>query len=59
MLVIENYKSVATFLNNINALNLAGAIDRSVGQRCDGLLSAHATASVNWSVLTQRWPNKM
>jgi hypothetical protein len=29
-LAIENYKSFATFLNSIDALNLAGAIDRSV-----------------------------
>jgi hypothetical protein len=30
---------------NINALNLAGAIDKSVGTS-DGLLSAHATVSM-------------
>ena len=41
-LAIENYKSFATFLNNIDALNLAAAIDRSVG-KSDGLLSAHFT----------------
>ena len=43
-LAIEKYKSFGTFLN-IDALNLAGAIDRSVG-KSDGLLSAHATVSV-------------
>ena len=57
-LAIENYKSVAAFLNNVDALNLAGAIDRSVG-KSDGLLSAHATVRVNRSDLAQRWPNKM
>ena len=57
-LAIKNYKSFATFLNNIYALNLAGAIDRSVGKG-DGLLSAHATVSVNRSDLKQSWPNKM
>ena len=52
-LAIENNKSFAAFLN-VDALNLAGAIDRT-----DGLLSAHAMFSVNWSDLTQRRPNKM
>jgi hypothetical protein len=41
------------FLNNIDALNLAGAIDRSVG-KSDGLLSAYATVSGNWSDLTKQ-----
>jgi hypothetical protein len=56
-LAIENYKSCTTFLNNIDALNLAGTIDRSVG-KSDGLLSEHAMVSVNRRDLTQRWPNK-
>jgi hypothetical protein len=49
-----NYKNFANFLNNINALNLADAIERSVGKSCDGLLSAHATVSMNWRDLTKR-----
>ena len=52
MLAIENYNSFATFLNNIDDLNLPGAINRSVGKSCDGLLSAHAMVSVNRSDLT-------
>jgi hypothetical protein len=56
-LAIENYKRFATFLNNIDALNLAGAIDRTAG-KSDGLLSAHAPVSVNQSDLIQSWPNK-
>jgi hypothetical protein len=46
-LAIENYESFATFLNNMDALNLTGAINRSVG-KSDGLLSAYATVSVKW-----------
>jgi hypothetical protein len=39
---MENCKCVATALNNIAALNLAGAIDKYlVGKGCDRLLSAH------------------
>jgi hypothetical protein len=40
-LAIQNYKRFATFLNNIDTLNLAGAINKSVG-KSDGLISAHA-----------------
>jgi hypothetical protein len=53
-LAIENYKSFATFLN-IDALILAGTIDRSVG-KSDLLLTM---VSLNRSDLTQFWPNKM
>ena len=51
-LAIENSKNVATFLN-IDGLNLAGAINRSVGS-CDGLFIArtHTTVGVNRSDLT-------
>ena len=44
-LAIENYKRFSTFLNNIDALNLVGAIDRSF-VKSDVLLSAYATVSV-------------
>jgi hypothetical protein len=58
-LAIEIYESFDTFLNNIDTLNLAGTINRSVGKSSDGLLSLNAMVSVNQSDLTQRWPNKM
>jgi hypothetical protein len=55
MFAIENYKSLTTLINNIDALNLAVLST----EKSDGLLSAHATVSVNRSDLTQRWQNKM
>ena len=58
MLAIENYKRFATLLNNIDALYLAGAIERSVG-KSNGLLPSHTMVSVNQSDLTQLWSNKM
>jgi hypothetical protein len=53
MLATENCKTVATALNNIADLNIAGAIDKDQWEKVVMDYFLH-TGSVNWSDFTQR-----